>query len=232
MAVMQEQKLKSMLAEISISDLAIIDYLCLKFAPGLNVLTGETGAGKSIIMDALDMLMGGRADGTVIRSDADFARVEGTFQLSGPEREAAHEILKREDLLDDPHYVTLMREVRKEGRNAARINGRTVHLALLKELGEVLVDIHGQSEHLSLLNVRAHLGLLDRYAGVEAAHSAYHKTYQDLLGLRRRGGNKRDKRERADRSQREEVDSDEPSSDEAFFRLQTHDSQHLLEPEG
>ena len=174
-----------MLTELHIQNFAIIDKLEVEFGPGLVILTGETGAGKSIIMDALDMLMGGRADGTVIRSDADFARVEGTFQLSGPEREAAHEILKREDLLDDPHYVTLMREVRKEGRNAARINGRTVHLALLKELGEVLVDIHGQSEHLSLLNVRAHLGLLDRYAGVEAAHSAYHKTYQDLLGLRR-----------------------------------------------
>jgi DNA repair protein RecN (Recombination protein N) len=174
-----------MLTELHIQDFAIIDKLDVEFGPGLVILTGETGAGKSIILDALDMLMGGRADATVIRQDAGFARVEGAFKLSGPERAAAHEILKREELLDDPDYLTLMREVRKEGRNSARINGRTVHLALLKELGEVLVDIHGQSEHLSLLNVRAHLGLLDRYAGVEAAHSAYHKTYQDLLGLRR-----------------------------------------------
>ncbi len=147
------------------------------------ILTGETGAGKSIILDALDMLLGGRADVTSIRSDADLARVEGTFKLAGPERAAAHEILQREELLDDPNYVTLMREVRREGRNVARINGRTVHLALLKELGEILVDIHGQSEHLSLLNVHAHLGLLDRYANVESALAAYRKTYQDLLGF-------------------------------------------------
>ena len=111
--------------------------------------------------------------------------MEGTFKLSGPERSAAHEILKREELLDDPNYVTLTREVRREGRSVARINGRTVHLALLKELGEVLVDIHGQSEHLSLLNVHAHLGLLDRYANVESVLAAYRKTYQGLLGLRR-----------------------------------------------
>jgi DNA repair protein RecN (Recombination protein N) len=174
-----------MLTELRIQNFAIIDHLELDFGPGLVVFTGETGAGKSIIMDALDMLLGGRADLTVIRSDADLARVEGTFKLSGPERVAAHEILKREDLLDEQDYVTLTREVRREGRSLARINGRTVSLSLLKELGELLVDIHGQSEHLSLLNVRAHLGLLDRYANVESLLAAYHKTYQDLLGIRR-----------------------------------------------
>ncbi len=174
-----------MLTELHIHDFAIIDHLDLEFGPGLVILTGETGAGKSIILDALDMLLGGRAEVTSIRSDEELARVEGTFKLAGPERAAAHEILQREELLDDPDYVTLMREVRREGRNVARINGRTVHLALLKELGEVLVDIHGQSEHLSLLNVRAHLGLLDRYASVESTLAAYRKTYQDLLALRR-----------------------------------------------
>ncbi len=174
-----------MLTELRIQNFAIIDHLELDFGPGLVVFTGETGAGKSIIMDALDMLLGGRADATAIRSDADLARVEGTFKLSGPERVAAHEILKREDLLDEQNYVTLTREVRREGRSLARINGRTISLSLLKELGEVLVDIHGQSEHLSLLNVHAHLGLLDRYANVESLLAAYRKTYQNLLGIRR-----------------------------------------------
>jgi DNA repair protein RecN (Recombination protein N) len=173
-----------MLAELHIHDFAIIDQLDLEFGPGLVILTGETGAGKSIILDALDMLLGGRADATSIRADAELARVEGTFKLAGPERAAAHEILQREELQDDPNYVTLMREVRREGRNAARINGRTVHLSLLKELGEVLVDIHGQSEHLSLLNVKAHLGLLDRYASVEPELVKYQKTYQELQSLR------------------------------------------------
>ncbi len=174
-----------MLTELHIQNFAIIDRLDLEFGPGLIILTGETGAGKSIIMDAVDMLLGGRADSTSIRSDADLAHVEGTFKLSGPERPAAHAILKREELLDDPNYVTLTREIRREGRSVARLNGRSVGLALLKELGEILVDIHGQSEHLSLLNVHSHLGLLDRYAGVESVLAAYHKAHQNLLGLRR-----------------------------------------------
>ena len=174
-----------MLTELHIQNFAIIDRLDLDFGPGLVIFTGETGAGKSIIMDAVDILLGGRADATSIRSDADLARVEGTFKLSGPERPAAHEILKREELLDDPDFLTLTREVRREGRSVARANGHTVSLPLLKELGEILVDIHGQSEHLSLLNVRAHLGLLDRYAGVESALAAYRKSHQNLLSLRR-----------------------------------------------
>jgi len=174
-----------MLTELRIQNFAIIDHLELDFGPGLVVFTGETGAGKSIIIGALDILLGGRADPTAIRSDVDLARVEGTFKLSGPERVAAHEILKREELLDEQNYVTLTREVRREGRSLARINGRTVSLSLLKELGEVLVDIHGQSEHLSLLNVHAHLGLLDRYTNVESLLAAYRNTYQNLLGFRR-----------------------------------------------
>jgi len=174
-----------MLTELRIQNFAIIDQLELKPGPGLVVFTGETGAGKSIIMDALDILLGGRADATAIRSDADLARVEGTFKLSGPEQEPVNEILKREDLLDDPRFVTLSREVRREGRSVARLNGRTVSLALLKELGELLVDLHGQSEHLSLLNVRAHLGLLDRYASTESLLVPYRKTYHDLLAIRR-----------------------------------------------
>ena len=174
-----------MLTELHIQNFAIIDRLDLELGPGLVIFTGETGAGKSIIMDALDILMGGRADATSIRSDADLAHVEGTFKLAGPERPAVHEILKREDLLDDPDYLNLTREVRREGRSVARVNGHTVSLPMLKELGELLVDIHGQSEHLSLLSVQAHLGLLDRYAGNESALATYHKTHQNLLGLRR-----------------------------------------------
>ncbi len=174
-----------MLTELHIQNFAIIDRLDIEFGPGLVIFTGETGAGKSIIMDAVEMLLGGRADATAIRSEADLARVEGTFKLAGSEKPAAQEVLKREELLDDPDFVTLSRELRREGRSTARINGRTVSLALVKELGELLVDIHGQSEHLSLLNVRAHLGLLDRYANVESQLAAYHKTYQALSGIRR-----------------------------------------------
>ncbi|MCI0554583.1 MAG: AAA family ATPase, partial [Anaerolineae bacterium] len=173
-----------MLTELHIQNFAIIDKLDLRFGPGLIILTGETGAGKSIILDAVVMLIGGKADTTFVRTDSDAAFVEGVFHLKGPEREAVHSILQREELMDDPNYVVLMREVRKEGRSVARINGRTVSVSLLKELGAILVDIHGQAEHLSLLDSRAHLGLLDRYAEVAQPLSDYRQTYHALLNLR------------------------------------------------
>jgi DNA repair protein RecN (Recombination protein N) len=174
-----------MLTELHIQNFAIIDKLDLRFGSGLIILTGETGAGKSIILDAVVMLIGGKADTTFVRTDAEAAFVEGVFQLNGPEKDAVHEILKREDLMDDPSYIVLMREVRKEGRSVARVNGRTVNVALLKELGALLIDIHGQAEHLSLLDPRAHLGLLDRFAEVSKPLADYRHTYHELLNLRR-----------------------------------------------
>ncbi len=174
-----------MLTELHIQNFAIIDKLDLRFGGGLIILTGETGAGKSIILDAVVMLIGGKADTTYVRTDSDAAFVEGLFQLKGPERDAVHAVLKREDLMDDPNYVVLMREVRKEGRSVARVNGRTVNVALLKELGALLIDIHGQAEHLSLLDSRAHLGLLDRFAEVTKPLGDYRQTYHELLNLRR-----------------------------------------------
>jgi DNA repair protein RecN (Recombination protein N) len=174
-----------MLSELRIQNFAIIDRLELKPGPGLIILTGETGAGKSIILDAVEMLVGGRADSMQIRTDAESAFVEGVFHLVGPEKDPVRAVLKREDLLDDPDYVTLSREVRREGRNVARLNGRTVGAALLKEVGASLVDIHGQSEHLSLLDPHAHLGLLDRYADTAELLGGYRDTYQKLTAVRR-----------------------------------------------
>jgi DNA repair protein RecN (Recombination protein N) len=174
-----------MLTELRIENFAIIDRLDLDFAPGLIIFTGETGAGKSIIMDALEMLLGGRTDATVLRADAERASVEGTFKLVGAEKTVVLEILKREDLLDDENYVTLAREVRREGRSIARVNGRTVNVTLLKEIGAYLVDIHGQTEHLSLLDTRAHLGLLDRFADVDFLLGDYRQTYTRLQSDRR-----------------------------------------------
>ena len=173
-----------MLTELHIQNFAIIDRLDLELGPGLIILTGETGAGKSIILDAVEMVVGGRADTTVVRTDSAAAVVEATFKLIGPEKEAVQEVLKREDLLDDPNYVTLTREVRREGRNIARVNGRVVGVGLLKEIGSSLVDIHGQSEHLSLLDPHAHLGLLDRYADIARPLSDYQRVYEHLAGVR------------------------------------------------
>ncbi|MEJ5223462.1 MAG: DNA repair protein RecN [Anaerolineales bacterium] len=174
-----------MLTELRIENFAIIDRLELNFSAGLVIFTGETGAGKSIIMDAVEMLMGGRAETTAVRADAERAVVEGVFKLSGAVKENVNAILTREDLLDEPDYVTLAREVRREGRSIARINGRTVNVALLREIGALLVDVHGQTEHLSLLDVRAHLGLLDRYADHEPALAAYRQTYAEIQSVRR-----------------------------------------------
>ncbi|MFN3741376.1 MAG: DNA repair protein RecN [Anaerolineales bacterium] len=173
-----------MLTELRIRNLAIIESLELRFGAGLIVLTGETGAGKSIILDALEMLVGSRADATIIRQGADFTLVEGVFKIDERVRRPIHAILERENLLEDEDYLTLGREVRREGRNVARVNGRTTSLSLLKELGSFLIDIHGQSEHLSLLNPRSHVSLLDRYANLEEQLQEYRKRYQELQSLR------------------------------------------------
>jgi len=202
-----------MLTELHIQNFAIIDKLDLRFDSGLIILTGETGAGKSIILDAVVMLIGGKADTTFVRTDSDAAFVEAVFQLKGPEKEAVHFILNREELMDDPNYVVLMREVRKEGRSVARINGRTVNVGLLKELGALLIDIHGQAEHLSLLDPRAHLGLLDRFAEVSRPLNDYRQTYHTLLNLRRELADLRKAQSDADRRiemltyQAEEIES-------------------------
>src|SRR5512141_482657 len=146
-----------MLVQLRIENFAIIQRLELEFHRGLTAFTGETGAGKSIILDAVLALVGGKVDPTFIRSGADRALVEGEFKIPAANRDEIHAILEREDLLDDPGSFTLAREIRREGRSVARVNGRSVNAGLLRELGEYLVDIHGQSEHLSLLSVRSHL---------------------------------------------------------------------------
>ena len=161
-----------MLTELWIHNFAIIDELHLTLKPGLIVFTGETGAGKSIIVDAIELLLGGRAESAVIRTSAEVATVEGAFQLPSELRSEVQSILEAEGLWEEDGTLTLGREVRREGRNIARVNGRVVNLGVLREIGQYLVDVHGQSEHLSLLRVREHLGLLDRFAGVETERDA------------------------------------------------------------
>jgi DNA repair protein RecN (Recombination protein N) len=174
-----------MLTELRIQDFAIIDDLRLNLDSGFTVFTGETGAGKSIIIDAVEMLLGGRADSTMVRSGAEVAIIEGAFRLDSSVQNEVNQILERESLLDDSKYLMLGREIRRQGRNICRVNGRTVSLNLLRELGEWLVDVHGQSEHLSLLRVGEHLQLLDRYAQAEDLRNSFMEAYHVLGKVRR-----------------------------------------------
>jgi DNA repair protein RecN (Recombination protein N) len=170
-----------MLQELRIDNFAIIQHLELRFDSGLVIFTGETGAGKSIILDAIEALVGGKAEAGMVRSGEDRALLEADFSTN-PD---VDRILEREDLLDEPGQVILSREIRKEGRTSCRVNGRSVSQSLLKEIGSSLVDIHGQSEHLSLLNIKQHIQLLDRFAGSGTLLSAYREDYNRLSNLRK-----------------------------------------------
>ena len=174
-----------MLSELSIENFAIIDHLELSFTPGLVTFTGETGAGKSIIIDAVEVLLGGRADAVMIRSEAERAIIEAVFNVPDALQPDLVAILEREALLDQADRVVLARELRRNGRNIARVNGRNVSNALLAEIGELLVDVHGQSEHLSLLRVRKHLQLLDSYANTKDLLVAYQGSYRSLRAVQR-----------------------------------------------
>lgn len=173
-----------MLTELRIQNFAIIQDLTLAFSDGLVVLTGETGAGKSIILDALNAVLGGRVDVNDIRRGADKAVIEADFRLEALNLAAVRDLLEPEGLWEENNLLTLSREIRAGGRSLARVNGRSVSLALQSELGALLADIHGQSEHLSLLKVRYHLDLLDRFAHQEDTLNAYTLLYRQWLAAR------------------------------------------------
>jgi len=175
-----------MLVELTIDNFAIIDHLHLKFSPGFNILTGETGAGKSIIVDAMSLVLGGRASEEVIRTGAEQSRIEA---IIAPPKELYQAYLRRlleeNGLAADEDLLILSREINRQGRNVCRVNGAAVPLRVLEQFGEVLVDIHGQSEHLSLKRVRQHLEYLDRYAGVAGARAKLAVVVTELYGVRR-----------------------------------------------
>jgi DNA repair protein RecN (Recombination protein N) len=209
-----------MLTELHITNFAIIDQLELRFPAGLVIFTGETGAGKSIILDAIEALVGARAETTSIREGAERASLEAVFKLDENNRSTINQILSDEDLLDDPDFVTLGREIRREGRTVARVNGRTVNVGLLREIGSQLVDIHGQSEHLSLLNVKKHLSLLDRFAVTSGLLEDYQSSYRTWQAIRRELDQLRKLERDADRRmellsfQIEEIEAAKPVVDE------------------
>ncbi len=190
-----------MLTELRIRDLAIIEALDLTFGPGFNVLTGETGAGKSIIIDAVNLLLGDRASQEVIRAGAERTEVEGVFHLAAGTAARLAPLLAEHGLEGDaPDLLVLAREVRASGRSVGRVNGRAVSSALLGEIGGLLVEVHGQGEHMALLREREHIGLLDRYAGLHAQVTEVAGLVRQVRGLRRElEGLRQDERERARR---------------------------------
>lgn len=173
-----------MLAEITITNLAIIEELNLKFAPGFNVLTGETGAGKSIILDALGLLLGGRAQSDLIRAGADETRVEGIFLLDPISHDLLASHLEENGITIEDNALIVARELHRAGRTTGRINGRAVTGAVLQQIGDKLVDIHGQSEHLSLLRPKEHIDLLDRYGNLWEQRAEVAKHVRQLRKVR------------------------------------------------
>lgn len=169
-----------MLQRLYVKNLALIDEIEVEFEHGLNILTGETGAGKSIILGSVNLALGGRYTKDIIRRGADYGFVELTFLI---ENRLIEEKLRKMDIFPEKGCVILSRRL-MEGRSISRINGETVPMALLKEAAEVLIDIHGQHEHQSLLYKKNHLGIVDAFAKSQVSElkeevSGLYKSYRN-----------------------------------------------------
>ena len=149
-----------MLQNLHVKNLALIDEIEVEFKDGLNILTGETGAGKSIILGSISLALGGRYTKDILRQGAEYGFVELTFLV---ENESQQKKLKEMDIYPEEGMVTLSRRL-MAGRSVSRINGETVQMGLLKEVSSILIDIHGQHEHQSLLYKKNHLGIVDAFA--------------------------------------------------------------------
>ena len=172
-----------MLRALSIRDFVIVDRLDLEFGPGFTVLTGETGAGKSILIDALTLVLGERSDPGLVREGCGKAEISAEFSIDAiPE---AQRWLEAADLADEPGACLLRRVLESAGRSRAYINGRPATLQQLKELGEMLVDIHGQHEHQSLTRTAAQRQLLDAFAGALPLARETAEAWREWQELRR-----------------------------------------------
>ena len=172
-----------MLRTLSIRDFVIVDRLDLEFGPGFTVLTGETGAGKSILIDALTLVLGERSDPGLVREGCAKAEISAEFSIDAvPE---AQRWLEAADLADEPGACLLRRVLESAGRSRAYINGRPATLQQLGELGEMLVDIHGQHEHQSLTRTAAQRQLLDAFAGALPLARETAEAWREWQELRR-----------------------------------------------
>jgi DNA repair protein RecN (Recombination protein N) len=166
-----------LLAELSIRGFAIIEELTISFRKGLTVLTGETGAGKSIIIDAIGLLVGGRGSAEFVRFETEKAEIEGLFLLENDDHPCL-EKMRELGIEASEGMIVLRRDILKSGKSVCRVNGKLVTLGILREIGQTLIDIHGQHEHQELMNQDHHIHLLDQY-GEETIFPAL-KEYQNL----------------------------------------------------
>lgn len=173
-----------MLIELTITNFAIIEHVSLQFRTGLTVMSGETGAGKSIIIDALGILRGDKFDASFIRTNCDRARVEGVFHVQ--RNTTLQQLLDEHDLRDsDDEQVIIFREISREsGRTVARINGRAVSTAILRDIGSAMIDIQGQHEGMSLFNAKTHLDMLDRFGQLWGLRQQVSDEYTQLKSLK------------------------------------------------
>lgn len=169
-----------MLKTFSIKNYALIDEIHVEFASGLNIITGETGAGKSIIIGALSLILGERASADVVRKGADKAIVEGVFTISDHKK---LKTLHQENEIDFTNDLILRREVSSKGQSRCFINDTPATLSLLNDVGNLLVDLHGQHEHQSLLRIETHIDMLDDVGGLDGLVSEFRASYERLRGL-------------------------------------------------
>jgi DNA repair protein RecN (Recombination protein N) len=190
-----------MLKELNIKNFAIIDQLRVEFAPGLNVFTGETGAGKSIVVDALNLALGERASADLIRTGCQEAVVEAAFELNGSGTAEVTAVLAEQGIEMNPGEDLIVRRVLSSaGKNKVYINGSLANLATLSALGANLADIHGQHEHQSLLSLERQMEMLDSFGASGALRDALSGSYQRLQDVRKElGGLEAGERDRAQR---------------------------------
>ncbi|PXX51056.1 MULTISPECIES: DNA repair protein RecN [Aquitalea] len=172
-----------MLLSLLVKDFVIVDSIALDFAPGFTVLTGETGAGKSILLDALGLLLGDRAEGSLVREGAEKAEISAEFDSR--QRPEIKAWLQENALSGDDDIVLIRRVLDKSGRSRSFINGQPATLTQLKQLGEFLVDIHGQHAHQSLVKAEAQRELLDAYAGSSSLAREVHQAWQEWQAARK-----------------------------------------------